>query len=73
MEKKKTNWKKWAKGLLSAFITGLSAGAGVMLAEPETFNVAAGLGSLLKVCVISGVVGALAYLKQAPLPEQDPQ
>ena len=70
--------KKWLYGLASGFISGgasaLSAGAGVSLIAPETFNFSHGLwktfGLMLVMFLIDGFKGAALYLKQSPLPDE---
>lgn len=66
-EKTKNRLINWAKGLVSAALGGASTSVGVMLAEPATFNIGDGLGSLVKVCGVSAVVAMAAYLKKSPL------
>jgi hypothetical protein len=58
----------WLHGLLSAFITGGASAAAAMVIKPDAFNFGAGLNDLGKMFVVSGIIGALAYLKASPLP-----
>jgi hypothetical protein len=78
----KLNWDKWLYGLFSGFIGGGAGSAGAALSAcviaPDAFNLAAKLGHTLELAgstfLISGLVTALAYLRQSPLPPpNDPQ
>lgn len=68
--------KRWAWGLVAAFIGGLAgavqSGLTLMIMSPETFNMGEQLGktllTMLVLGVLSGVNVAAAYLKQSPLP-----
>ncbi len=62
------NWKFWLHGLGSAFITGAATSFAAAFIKPDTFNIASGFHDLLKLALVSGVVGAAAYLKSSPLP-----
>lgn len=68
--------RHWAHGLGSAFITGgasaLTAGAATALAP--TVGIAIAPLDLKQMAVVflgSGVFGAMAYLKQSPLPPEE--
>lgn len=73
-------WKDplvWFRGLLAAFIGGgaASVASGVIsIAQtPEEYNLKGGLHNLLVMVGgtfgVSGIISAMAYLKQSPLPE----
>lgn len=69
----KSKVKKWFHGLLSAFVTGgasaATAGVGTSVAHAAGAGVAPLDAKQLGVVLLSsGVFGALAYLKQSPLP-----
>ncbi len=63
------NWKKWVKGLISAIIGGAANSITVAVIDPTTFNLNDGGGKLLMVAIVSAIVAAAMYLKQAPLPD----
>lgn len=60
----------WTKGLVAAVITGVSSAVGAMIVDPTSFNLSdpAAFERVKSVAVAAGVIGALAYLKQSPLP-----
>ena len=62
-------WKKWLKGLISAIIGGAANSITVAIIDPTTFNLNEGGGKLAMVAVVSAIVAAAMYLKQAPIPE----
>src|SRR6266852_4381433 len=73
----KLDWGKWLYGLVSGFIGGgagaVSAGFAGIYTDPEHFNPALGLRHLFTLMgitfLITGVMFAMAYLKQSPLPQ----
>lgn len=73
----KLDWGSWLYGLMSGFIGGgagaIGAGFAGIYTDPEHFNPANGLRHLLMLMgvtfVVGGVVTAVAYLKQSPLPQ----
>lgn len=65
------NWKTWVYGLISAFIGGGANAITVMIVEPLTFNLEAGMSKLLTVFFVSGLVSASFYLKSSPLPPKE--
>lgn len=69
-ERKENNmkWQKWLKGLISAIIGGAANSITVMIVEPTQFNLDEGLGKLGTVALVSAIVAAAMYLKQAPVP-----
>lgn len=58
----------WLKGLLAAFISSAASALTVAVVDPQHFNLSA-WKPLATVVVVSGVVGAAAYLKQSPIPQ----
>lgn len=62
------DWKTWVKGLVSAVIGAAANGVTVVIVEPATFNIGAGLSKLLSVMAVSAIVAAAMYLKASPLP-----
>lgn len=77
----KLDWGKWLYGLVSGFIGGgagaVSAGFAGIWTDPEHFSPANGARHLLTLMSItflfSGVMTAIAYLKQSPLPPPEPE
>jgi hypothetical protein len=69
----------WIHGLGAAFIGGgagaVSAAFSAMLLDPVKFNLADGLGKVLKMMgmtfVVSGIISTAMYLKQSPLPPEE--
>jgi len=61
----------WAHGLGSAAISGVSTAIAAALVAPETFNINDGLNQLLQLGLVGGIIGAVNYLKQSPLPPID--
>jgi hypothetical protein len=64
-------FKLWLRGLLAAAINSAVSGLSVIVADSQTFNLSSGIKPLLSVVGLSAVTGALLYLKQHPLPDQD--
>lgn len=70
------DWKNWLHGLVAAFIGGgasaVSAGFSATLVDPKDFNLSSGLAHMSVLMgttfAVSGVLSAMAYLKQSPLP-----
>lgn len=70
------NLRKWAKALVAAIITGASSSGlsalGVTVADAAGFNVGQlNLKQLGVMTLFGGLVGALAYLKQSPVPPDE--
>ena len=63
-----TDWKLWAKGLLSAIIGGVASSVTVVIIDPMQFNLSEGLPKLGTVALVNGMIAAALYLKQSPLP-----
>jgi len=63
-----TDFKKWARGLLGAFIQGFTVVISTMIVDPDTFNIQDGLGKVLMVALVSGGVAAALFLHKKPLP-----
>jgi hypothetical protein len=69
MEALQANLRVWLHGLAAAVIGGVSTAASAALVDSQTFNFThAGVVALAKVSTTGGVIAALAYLKQSPLP-----
>lgn len=62
---KKKNWRVWAKGLLSAAISGGATGIAAALSAPQPYPIK----NLLVVMLTAGVAGAALYIKQSPMPD----
>jgi hypothetical protein len=59
-----TSWEVWLKGLAAAFISaGATAASGAVLTKISDLR---GIGVM---ALVSGISGALLYLKQSPLPK----
>jgi hypothetical protein len=59
----------WLHGLAAAVIGGVSTAASAAFVDSRAFNFThAGLIGLAKVSTTGGLIAALAYLKQSPLP-----
>lgn len=65
-----TDWRHWAKSLLAAAISSSANSISVMIVDPTNFNFDQGASKLLKVAIVSGIVGIALYLKQSPLPQE---
>lgn len=58
------SWQAWAKGLLAAFISAAATGAsGAAITRLGDLR---GVGVM---ALVSGVMGAILYLKQSPIPK----
>ena len=60
----------WIRGLLASIITS-AATAGLSLVGTAVVGLTVNVKQLLITCLSAGVVGALSYLKQSPLPPDD--
>lgn len=67
----KWHWSVWVKGLISAVISGGATGLGVLVVAPEAMATFAG-SVALKMAGVGALVGAANYLKQSPIPTEDP-
>lgn len=65
------DWMKWLKGLISAIIGAAANAITVVIVDPMAFNLNEGAGKLGMVALVSGIVAAAFYLKQAPLPAEN--
>lgn len=63
-----TDWKKWGRGLLGAAINTAVTSVSLVAIDPVAFNLHDGLLKLGKAAVVSGLIGAILYLKQHPTP-----
>jgi hypothetical protein len=59
----------WLKGLLSAAISSAAGSVGLVIIEPQTFNLQEGLSKLGTVAAALAIVAVANYLKKSPLPE----
>lgn len=66
------DFRHWLHGLAAVVINGAASGALMMFADPSDFNFAEGRTKLLTLAVGFGLVAALNYLKQSPLPGLTP-
>lgn len=67
------NWlslELWLKGLLAAAITGAANCISVIIVDPDHFSPSAvgGFKKLGAIALGGGIVGAVMYLKQSPVP-----
>lgn len=62
---------KWLHGLLATMITGVST-TGLSLIGTVAIGMTINWKQLAVCCLMSGIVGAFAYLKQSPLPPDEP-
>jgi len=68
----------WLRGLIAAAISGCAGGVLTGLAavgiDPQHFNLAAGIGSTIRIAVaaalINAIIGVSAYLQKSPLPSE---
>ncbi len=59
----------WIKGLISAAISGLALGIGMVVVDPAAFNFESdGLKHLSMVAIGGAIVGVVNYLRQSPFP-----
>jgi hypothetical protein len=70
------NKKCWKHGLAAAFITGFAnsgfTALGITSASSVGINIQQlNLRQIVAVTIIGGFVGAFAYLKQSPLPDEN--
>ena len=63
--------RKWVRGILATVINGFASGAVLIIAAPETFNLAAGARKLVMTAAAFAVMGLANFLKQHPLPDDD--
>jgi hypothetical protein len=59
----------WAKGLVSAAISSAAGSVGLVVIDPQTFNLQEGLSKLGTVAAALAIVAVANYLKKSPLPE----
>jgi hypothetical protein len=61
------NTRLWLHGIAAALISGASSGLAGAVVAPEL-----AIASLAKMAAVSGVIGVALYLKQSPLPPDEP-
>lgn len=66
--------RQWARGVAGAAINSGATAVTVLIVDPVGFSpaTAGGWGKLLSAIAVSAVVGAALYLKQHPLPPEQP-
>ena len=68
-----TQVQRWVRGLLGAAINSAASAITVVIVDPADFNpMDGGLWKLLSVMGVAAIFGAALYLKQHPLPEEEP-
>lgn len=65
----KPETSKWVHGLVGGVITSIST-TGLALLGSKVIGIELDIKTFALACITSGVVGALAYLKQSPLPPE---
>ena len=63
------DWKRWVKGLISAFIGAAANSVTVVIVDPVNFNPLTETKKVLTVALVSGAIAAAFYLKQSPVPD----
>ena len=58
----------WIKGLVSVAISAAAGGVAMVVVDPSTFNLHAGIGKLGEVCGVLALTHAAMYLARSPLP-----
>lgn len=65
-------FETWAKGLLAAVIGGSANAVSAVLVAPGTFNFSHdGLIAIAKLAAAGGLINAVMYLKQSPVPKDN--
>jgi hypothetical protein len=59
-----TNWRVWLRGLLAAFIS-----AGATAASGAAATKLSDLRGIAVMALVSGIAGAVLYLRQSPIPK----
>lgn len=57
----------WFKSLIAAFVQGFAVSLSAAIIAPDTFNLK-NYDKFLELAIASGVMGAVMYLKQSPVP-----
>jgi hypothetical protein len=65
------DWRFWLNGLIAAIVNGAASGVVLIIAEPQHFNLQAGLPKLASTSALLGLLGAANYLKNSPVPGWD--
>lgn len=63
------NLEVWARGLVSAAISGGAGAAGVIVVDPDHFNFNQGLHKLGLAFAWAAIIGVCMYLQKSPLPQ----
>lgn len=65
--------RRWVRGLIGAAINSAATTVTIVIVDPVNFNpMGDGLWKVLSVMGVSALFGAALYLKQHPLPEDEP-
>lgn len=59
--------RQWARGLTAALVNGAASGVVLVVVDPLSFNLQAGLGKLATASALLGLLGMANYLKQSPI------
>lgn len=60
--------KHWLYLLAATFINGFASGAVLLIADPATFNLKAGIAKTFETAALFGLFQAFLFLKKSPLP-----
>lgn len=59
-----TDWKNWSRGAVGAAINSAVSSLALIVVDPSDFNFeAAGLVKLAKMAIVSGLLGAILWMK----------
>ncbi len=68
------NTKSWLHSLVAAAVSAAASGVSLVIVAPGDFNFTkAGLFKLATVCGVNALISVAAFLKQSPLPGEDPK
>lgn len=62
--------REWVRGLIATGINGFASGVVLVIAAPETFNLALGRNKLITTASVLAIVNLANYLKSNPLPPE---
>jgi hypothetical protein len=65
-------FRLWLRGLLAAFVGAAATALSAWVIDPQDFNLETGLIRLGKIALVSGLMGAVLYLKKHPDPFKEP-